>query len=224
MHTLKRLLPSSVLTLFFLLILLLSAGRVDYWQAWLYTIVSLAMNAAMVFALRDDTELSKERAKPGAGTQKWDKFILAIGLLLTIVTQVVAGLDTGRYHWSPPAPWILAAFGAFLNILGGTLFLRAMKENRFFSAVARIQKDREQSVCTSGPYRVVRHPGYIGMIIGTLGFPFLFLSIWAAIPTALSIVNLIIRTAMEDRFLSEELAGYKEYQLKTRFRLIPGLW
>ncbi len=224
MHTLKRLLPSSVLTLFFLLILLLSAGRFDYWQAWLYTGISLVMNIAMVLALRGDTELSKERAKPGAGTQKWDKFILAIGLLLTIATQVVAGLDTGRYHWSPPAPWILAVFGAILNIVGGTLFLRAMEENRFFSAVARIQKDREQSVCTSGPYKIVRHPGYIGMIIGTLGFPFLFLSIWATIPTALSIVNLIIRTAMEDRFLAEELAGYKEYQLKTRFRLVPGLW
>ncbi|MGZ3697437.1 MAG: methyltransferase family protein [Bdellovibrionota bacterium] len=224
MTLLKKFLRNSLVTLVFLGFLLGSAGSLDYWQAWLYAGVSVAMNLATQLALRGNPDLSKERSKPGAGMQKWDKAVLGIGLLLTVITLVVAGLDTGRFHWSSGFPWEWSLLGVGLNVLGMAIFLRAMTENHFFSAVVRIQTDREQSVCTTGPYRLVRHPGYVGLIIGTLGFPFLFVSVWSVIPTLLSVATLIARTAMEDRFLEAQLKGYRDYQRITRYRLVPGIW
>ena len=104
------------------------------------------------------------------------------------------------------------------------LFLLALKENRFFSAVVRIQTDRGHTVCMTGPYRVIRHPGNAGMSLGTAGLPFLFMSAWSAIPVLLSVMIIVIRTHLEDTVLKQELEGYEEYQLMTRFRLIPGMW
>jgi protein-S-isoprenylcysteine O-methyltransferase Ste14 len=111
-----------------------------------------------------------------------------------------------------------------LNLTGMAMFLLAMKENRFFSTVVRIQNDRGQTVCKTGPYGVIRHPGNAGMIIGTIGLPFLFMSVWSAIPVLLSVIIIIIRTHLEDILLKDELEGYCDYQRSTRFRLIPGIW
>jgi protein-S-isoprenylcysteine O-methyltransferase Ste14 len=104
------------------------------------------------------------------------------------------------------------------------IFLSAMKENRFFSAVVRIQTDRGHAVCTTGLYSVIRHPGNAGMIIGTMGLPFLFMSTWSGIPALLSSALLVARTRLEDVALEKELLGCREYQQTTRFRLIPGVW
>lgn len=224
MAILKNFLKSSIITLVFLAILLASAGIVGYWQAWIYTGVSLLINLATQFVLRGNPELSNEPSRPGNGSQKWDKALLGIGLLLTIITLVVAGLDTGRNHWSPNFTWSWSLAGAALMIFGSGLFLRSMKENKFFSAVVRIQDERGHSVCMTGPYSVVRHPGYTSMIIGTLGLPLVFLSIWSVIPTILSVILLIVRTIKEDHFLGVELRGYHDYQEETRWLLIPGIW
>jgi protein-S-isoprenylcysteine O-methyltransferase Ste14 len=104
------------------------------------------------------------------------------------------------------------------------VFLLALKENRFFSAVVRIQSDRGHTVCNTGPYSVVRHPGHAGMIMGTLGLPLLFMSAWSAIPALLSVALMIARTRLEDSALETELDGYRDYQRATRYRLVPGLW
>jgi protein-S-isoprenylcysteine O-methyltransferase Ste14 len=221
---LKKFLTSSIITIFFLAVLLVCAGRLNYWQAWLYVGISLAMNLATRIVLLKNPELSEGRSTVGTGAEKWDKVVLGIGLLLTVIMLAVAGLDTGRYHWSPSFSWAWSLVGVALNILGMVIFLTAMNENKFFSAVARIQKERGHSVCTTGPYRIIRHPGYAGMIIGTLGFPFLFLSLWSIIPALLSVANLLVRTAKEDRFLETELKGYRDYQSVTRYRLFPGVW
>lgn len=105
MKFLRKLLRSSAATVVFAALLFISAGRLDFWQAWLYAAISFVMNAATLFALSKNGDLLEERSKPGAGTQTWDKLILGFGLLLTLATLVVAGLDTGRYHWSPSFPW-----------------------------------------------------------------------------------------------------------------------
>lgn len=105
-----------------------------------------------------------------------------------------------------------------------SLFLRALRENRFFSSVVRIQRERGHTVCTTGPYRWVRHPGYAGMLIGLLGSPLLLMSTWSAIPTLLFVVLTIARTYWEDAALTEELCGYRDYRASTPDRLFPGLW
>lgn len=220
----RRVLANLAATIFFLAVLLISAGRLNYWQAWLYAAMSLLMNFATLLILRHNPDLAKERSKPGAGTKAWDKRLLGLGLLLTLTLLAIAGLDSGRYHWHPKLSWRWSIFGIILNATGMIVLLLALKENRFFSTVVRIQNDRGQTVCKTGPYHVIRHPGNAGMIIGTIGLPFLFLSIWSTIPALLSIVIIIVRTHLEDNFLKEALEGYRHYQHTTRFRLIPGLW
>jgi len=210
--------------LFFLAVLLISAGRLDYWQGWAYASLSLLMSLATRLILHSNPDLEKERSKPGVGAKTWDKKLLGLGLLLMLAMLVVAGLDSGRYHWLPQLSWICFIPGVALNLAGMIIFLLAMKENRFFSAIVRIQSDRKQTVCKTGPYGVIRHPGNAGMIIGTIGLPFLFMSAWSAIPVLFSVIVIIVRTHLEDILLKEELEGYRDYQQITRFRLAPGIW
>jgi len=186
-------------TFVFFSIIFFSAGRIDYWQGLLYVAIGLTMSILNYTVLRIDRELSNERSKPGDGTKQWDKAILGLSLLATIAMYCIAGLDSGRYHWSPNFHWSLSAAGAILTALGQLLFLIAQKQNKFFSSTVRIQTDREHTVCDTGLYKIVRHPAYQGMIIQLLGFPLLFGSLWSIIPVIASIMLLIIRTDLEDK-------------------------
>jgi len=174
--------------------------------------------------LRIDSELLIERSKPGEGTKKWDKTILGLSLLVTIAMYITAGLDSGRYHWSPDFHWSLYVVGIILTISGQLLFLIAQKQNKFFSSTVRIQTNREHVVCKTGLYKIVRHPAYMGSIIQALGFPLLFGSLWSIFPICLLIILFITRTNMEDKTLYNELKGYPEYSNSTRFKIIPYVW
>ena len=220
----KAFLVNSAVNLGFLCILLVSAGRLNYWPAWAYAIIGSLSNILMRLILRGKPELERERSKPGPGAEAWDKRLLGLGLLLNAVMLVVAGLDSGRFGWSPRAPWIWSACGALLTLAGMSVFLQAMKENQFFSAVVRVQRDRGHAVCDSGPYKIIRHPGNAGMIIGAIGFPLLFMSAWSVIPDLLFVVLLVVRTRLEDSVLEKGLEGYRDYQRTTRYRLAPGIW
>lgn len=211
-------------TSLFFLILFISAGRIDYWQGWIYVTIGLIMSLMSYTVFRFDPELMNERSKPGIGTKKWDKAVLGLSFLTTILMFITAGLDSGRYHWSPHLHWSLYLLGAILTITGQLLFLIAQKQNKFFSSTVRIQTERGHTVCESGLYKVVRHPAYLGSIIQSLAFPFLLGSLWSIIPIALSILLLLIRTSLEDKTLINELKGYPEYIHKTRFRLVPYVW
>ena len=223
MKSVRPFLTGLAANVVFLGILLVSAGTLGYWPAWVYAAVSVVMNVLMRLAT-PDADLAKERARPGAGAKSWDKRLLGIGFLLTIAMLVVAGLDAGRFHWGPRLGWGWCVAGVGLSVVGSGVFLLALRENRFFSAVVRVQSDRGHAVCTSGPYRVIRHPGNAGMIIGTIGLPLVLTSAWSAIPALLSIAVLIARTRLEDAALEEELDGYRAYQDTTRYRLVPGVW
>jgi protein-S-isoprenylcysteine O-methyltransferase Ste14 len=144
---------------------------------------------------------------------------LSVGFPLVIV----AGLDH-RFGWSPVFPLWLIVLGIFLIALGYAFSVWAFVENRFFSSVVRIQTDRGHVVCDSGPYRIVRHPGYAGNILPLLGIVLALSSLWTLIPAAVALVIAVIRTALEDRTLQDELPGYKEYARRVRYRLFPGIY
>ena len=137
---------------------------------------------------------------------------------------IIAGLDSGRYHWSPDFHWSLSLAGILLTATGQLLFLIAQKQNKFFSSTVRIQTDREHTVCDTGLYKFIRHPAYLGSIIQSVGFPLLFGSFWSIIPIGMMIILLITRAALEDKTLKNELKGYPEYTNKTRYKLIPYVW
>jgi len=211
-------------TFVFFSIIFFSAGRIDYFQGLLYLAIGVTMAVLNYTVLRIDSELSVERSKPGDGTKTWDKAILGLSLLATIVMYCVAGLDSGRYHWSPQFHWSLIALGAVLTAAGQLLFLIAQKQNKFFSSTVRIQTERGHTVCDTGLYKLVRHPAYMGMFVQTLGFPLIFGSLWGIIPVSASIILLLVRTCLEDKTLKEELDGYLTYSGKTRYRIIPFVW
>ena len=211
-------------TFIFFAILFISAGKINYWQGLIYMSIGFLMVVLNYTVLRIDPDLLKERSKPAENTRKWDKVILGISFLTTISMYVIAGLDSGRYHWSPDFDWSIYLLGAILTALGQLLFLIAQKQNRFFSSTVRIQTDRDHAVCDTGLYKIVRHPAYLGSIIQSIGFPFIFGSFWSTIPICAMIILLIIRTSLEDRTLKNELKGYLEYSEKTRYKIFPNVW
>lgn len=208
-------------TLLFFGIIFISAGRINYWQGLIYLIIGLIMVLLNHTVLRIDSELLMERSKAGEGAKSWDKLILGLSFLTTISMYITAGLDSGRYHWSPNFHWSLYLMGIIFTALGQLLFLIAQKQNKFFSSIARIQTDREHVVCETGLYKMVRHPAYLGSIIQSLGFPLLFGSLWSLIPIGILIILLLTRTNLEDKMLKNELKGYREYALKNRYKIIP---
>jgi protein-S-isoprenylcysteine O-methyltransferase Ste14 len=204
------------------LILFVGSGRPGWTLGWVYLVSYAALIAATRLVVRDP-ELFAERAQVGKDTKGWDKGLSALFSLFGLAVLVVAALDA-RFGWSPPTSIarIAVGFGAFL--LGFGLSVSAMAANRFFSTFVRIQADRGHTVATGGPYRFVRHPGYAGFILGSLGTPLLLGSLWALVPAALSCLVVVVRTVLEDRTLREELPGYRDYAARVPYRLLPGIW
>jgi protein-S-isoprenylcysteine O-methyltransferase Ste14 len=218
--SLKRLEHPIPLTL----ILLLLAGRWDYWQGWLFIGLTTLALAAEYFVLRSNKSLLAERKSPG-GIRKNSKFpYLTLSPILFLIMIIISGLDAGRFGWSPKFSPLIYMLAVIFFLLGQSVWFWAMKINRFFSSVVRIQKDRDQVVCQEGPYRIVRHPGYLGRLIFILMTPLLLGSLWGLIPEMIHVVLLIIRTRLEDKLLTDELPGYVDYAKEVEFHLIPGIW
>jgi protein-S-isoprenylcysteine O-methyltransferase Ste14 len=214
----------TVGTLLFFAIIFISAGSLYYWQGWAYVIVGLFMSIMNYTVFKLDSGLLEERSRPGEGAKRWDKLILGLTFLTTITMYIIAGFDSGRFHWSPDFHCSIYLLGIVLTIIGQLLFLIAQKQNKFFSSTVRIQTDRGHTVCESGLYKVVRHPAYLGSIIQAIGFPLLFGSLWSIIPVFFLVVFLLARTHLEDKTLKNELKGYNEYSGKTRYKLIPFIF
>ena len=154
----------------------------------------------------------------------WDKVLAPLmALSLGFPMVIVAGLDH-RYGWSPEFPLWLIVVGFILITLGYVFAAWALAENRFFFSVVCVQMDRGHVVCDSGPYRIVRHPGYAGNILPLLGIALAFGSVWTLIPAAVALIIAVIRTRLEDQTLQEELPGYREYARCVRYRLIPWIY
>jgi protein-S-isoprenylcysteine O-methyltransferase Ste14 len=189
----------------------------DFW--WL---MGLWVLAQLVYVGRVNTQILVHRTFLKRGTEPWDwvwflAFVPAfIGILL------VAGHDLRS--GGVLLPDRVRPVGLVLFVLGGGLFIRAMGENPFFEKTVRIQHERGHHVIETGPYRIVRHPGYVGMVPWLLSFPLLLTSPHALLPAGLAVIFLVVRTALEDRTLHDKLPGYTDYANRVRFRLVPGVW
>lgn len=203
-------------------ILFIAAWRLNWIMAW--ALVGIQVISFIVNSLVLDRELLDERTKSKEDTKPWDKALVAPRAIVGLVLLIVAGLDM-RWGWTRPSLSLaIQIIGMGVFVLGQIMLSWAMGSNRFFSDIVRIQEERGHAVETRGPYRYVRHPGYVGGILYALGVPFMLGSLWALIPGGLSVLLLVIRTALEDKTLQEELEGYQEYTQQTRYRLLPGVW
>lgn len=223
--------PALVFQLILVLVVIpllpmLISGRWGWWEAWVYAAaLILGFIISRALAARRSPDILAERAgsMQATDTVSWDKVLAPVVAIGSAVVLLAVGLDAlfgGLYPFSLGIRLVALVF-----ILGGyALGSYALIENRYFSGVVRLQTDRGHRVISSGPYRWMRHPGYAGGLLTYLATPFFLSSLWALLPTALLLAALILRTALEDRFLQQNLAGYRDYAARVRYRLIPGIW
>ena len=187
---------------------------------WAYLAI---LAAVMIFSFATlDPDLLRERMRPGG---KKPPLALRVFSLVLFMHWIVAGLDRGRFHWSDNVPGWLQGICLLTVAAGYALALWAMRVNRFFSSVIRIQTDRGQYVVATGPYAFVRHPGYTaGILIIAASGPALGSWLAAALLVIFSLPFLLHRAITEDRILQIELAGYSDYATRVRWRLVPGIW
>jgi len=197
-----------------------SAGRWDLPLFWAFLGVLVAAMATASLVM--DPDLARERFKPGTGgTDRGLRFVV---LPFFVGHLVLAGMDVGRFHWSAPLPPWLSMSGLALLAASFILTLWAVHTNRFFSPVVRIQAERGHHLITGGPYRYIRHPGYVASLATCLGSG-LALGSWLSFAPLVPVTVMILcRTIIEDRFLHEHLDGYAQFARQTRYRWIPGVW
>jgi len=220
----RIILKSLSIMLVFVLITFLVAGRLDYWQGWVFNGLNFLFIMLTYLVLFDRKDLIKERMRPGAGMKQWDRIYYMVSTPLFFFMFILSILDATRLLWEPRVPFVMMLAGIILYTIGQIIVLWAKNANRFFSSVVRIQTDRHQEVCSTGPYRFVRHPGYLGGLIFALATPLMLGSFWGLIPTVITILLMFIRTYMEDSTLRHELPGYWEYTKKVHYRIIPFIW
>ena len=205
-------------------ILFPTSGRADWGRAWvLLGALFICVVVNLVVLVTRNPELLAVRLQLERGARQWDKILSALLASLLVAALVVAGMDERR-HWAPPLPWSLHLAAVVLLLAGDLLLLWAMAVNRFFAKIVRIQRERGHRVVTVGPYRYVRHPGYVGWILLSAAIPLILGSLWALVPVGVAVAGMVVRTALEDRMLRAELEGYADYAGRVRSRLIPGVW
>lgn len=209
------------------LILFLCSGDIGWLQAWLYSVLILIAGiGGRILAEKRHPGLTAERQSIEIiqNAKAWDKVLaplMAVSIGYPMV--LVAGLDH-RFDWSPEFPLWIITIGFVLISIGYAFAVWALVENRFFYSVVCVASEQGHTVCDSGPYRIVRHPGYAGNILGLFGIVLALGSVWALVPAMVASIIAIIRTALEDQTLQAELPGYAGYARRVRYRLIPALY
>lgn len=199
-----------------------TSGDWGWTQAWLYLAIYVVNQVILTLVLSPD--LLSERSTAQEGSKAWDvPLTMVAAVLMPIATYAVAGLDRGN-GWTANLSPALQIVALIVMVLGIALSSWAMTANKFFSGLVRIQEDRGHTVETGGPYRFVRHPGYVGGILHHIAAPLMLGSWWALIPGGIGVLLFVIRTALEDKTLQEELPGYVKFTQQTRYRLVPGIW
>ncbi|MFX1386048.1 MAG: methyltransferase family protein [Promethearchaeota archaeon] len=202
--------------------LFIPAGTLLWLEAWIYLIIfTIFFTLVVLYFSKHDPEMLQKRAKPKF-KEKWDIFVMLLMGLGFLPTFIIPGFER-KYGWSYVPFWVeIVAF--IVLSLGLIIIFLVMKENTYLSKAVEIQKDRGHIVITTGPYRIVRHPMYLGFILFIVFYCLALGSLFSLIPTTIGVVGLVIRTVLEDRKLHKELEGYKEYAQKTTKKLIPLIW
>ncbi|UCG36977.1 MAG: isoprenylcysteine carboxylmethyltransferase family protein [Candidatus Bathyarchaeota archaeon] len=222
----KSLVLISVMLALQVTIFFFSAGGVVGLRPWIFfaaSFVNYAISTAILYKLNPDL-LVQRLTRRREGSKMWDEILMrTCNLTVLFAIPVVGGLDLGRFQWS--ALSVQFAVLGFVFFIASTIFINwAMVVNPHFEPTVRIQKDRGHRVISDGPYKVVRHPGYLAGILYTLSIPLIIGSAFTFMPVGIYIALFIIRTSKEDRTLHEELDGYSEYAKQVRYKLLPGIW
>ena len=222
----RRLIVSTSASLLVLVLcLFLPAGTWAWTRGWLFLVVTVGASVVSgMYLRRVNPDVMAGRVNRHERPRLWD---LLLGLLVALPTMlaipIVAALDDGRYHWSH-VPWWGCLLGYALMSIGFVGVTWAESVNKFLEPSVRIQTDRGHRVIDTGPYAIVRHPGYALGYPLFLGMPLALGSLWALIPALFFGLFLVVRTFLEDRTLQKELPGYQEYTQRVRYRLVPGVW
>lgn len=220
----KRLLQVFVGVVIHAAVLFLTVWRLDWVWGWAFIALyaaGICVNGAIL--LRRNPEVIARRAET-RWEKGWDMLISTSWSLVYLLGILgVSGLDA-RFDWTGQMPLSLHILGVAVTLAGWVLVGWAMMVNPYFSTRVRVYKEQGHTVCTTGPYRLVRHPGYLGAILQSLGIPLMLGSLWALIPGGVAILLVIARTALEDDTLQAELAGYQDYARRVRYRLLPKVW
>jgi len=211
-------------TLAFILLIFVAAGTFRWPRLWFFLGFYVAATSGLMLWLKKrNPGLLKERMTVKKDAKAWDKTLVKAYTAILMVLYIVIPLDAVRFGWSrvPPAiSW--SAFG--IIFLAWLWVFWAFRENAFLSALVRIQSDRGHAVCTTGPYRLVRHPMYLAVILVIVAVPLFLGSLYSLIPAALIVGLFVLRTSLEDRTLHQELPGYADYAARTRWKLVPRVW
>jgi protein-S-isoprenylcysteine O-methyltransferase Ste14 len=200
------------------------AGRLTWWQGWVFLLSFLAYTSLLVWRLSSrNPDLVRERNQPAARAEPWDRGVMGVYTVVLLVLLIVVAVDGGRYQWSTVHLGVQMV-GWLLLVFAGAMVWHVMMVNPYLSSWARLQEDREQVVVQEGAYQYIRHPMYLGIVAAFLGIPLALGSWWAMIPS-MGIVGLFVyRTYREDLMLLQGLRGYPDYAERVRYRLLPGIW
>jgi protein-S-isoprenylcysteine O-methyltransferase Ste14 len=205
-------------------LLLLLAGRTDYWQAWVFGTVNLALVAAVSVLLAGMADTIRARMKPAPDAKSWDKVIMAFFFPLAGLVILVAAADGGRFVWTPTLPLWMYPPVYVVYVFSAYMHLWAIRANEHYTSTVAIHPESGHAVTDSGPYRYVRHPGYTGIIFMEAAISVVLGSLWGLVPAGLVALLLVIRTQLEDAALRRELPGYQAYADKVKYKLLPGIY
>lgn len=210
----------------FALALFLPAGTVDWPAGWIFLALMFSLTIFMsLWLLKNNPELLIERMTGvGKSDQKrWDKVFYVLAATIFLAWLMLMALDAVRFHWSSIPAW-LQATGAMVLLCSFYVFFLTFRENSYLSPAVRIQTERGQTVVSTAPYRIVRHPMYAGVIPFALGTTLLLGSLYGVVLGLILLVVVARRAVLEERTLCEELPGYDAYMAQVKYRFIPYVW
>lgn len=222
-----KLIGSFIYLALFPVILFVLAGDWRWIEGWLFSIIFMTMCfATLLYLYFYDPALLEERfGSPFQPNQKgWDKILLSLFFVDFLVWFAIMPLDARRFHWSPTFPLWLKAIGTVLLALSIVLVFEALRENTFAAPVVKMQKERGQTVVSTGMYGVVRHPMYAGALLLFVAGPLLLGSVWGLIVSLILIVTIAVRSIGEEAMLKQELEGYSDYMRRVKWRMIPFIF